>query len=86
MKIIKSGKSEKKTRKFICKTCKCEFLCEEGEYWIEPQVKHGENSMTYTATRTYMTCCPECHKIVEDSEFEPCLTYYTNTQQHTNKN
>ena len=75
MKIIKHAKKEapKKCRTFKCGQCGCEFQAEEGEYWEKPQC-WGTTSLTYSAQKTFMSCCPECHKVVEDSEYDSNLS------------
>ena len=61
MKIIKSSKeTTKQTMRFKCEKCGCEFECENDEYW-DSQV----SSLTWFTEKKYMTCCPECHKVVE---------------------
>ena len=73
MKIIKHSKEPQKLyHSFTCK-CGCTFQCEEDEFWEKPQIKYegsdGLCSYSYSAYKTFMTCCPECHKIVEDCEY-----------------
>ena len=78
MKIIKHSKeTQKQYHAFTCK-CGCSFQCEEDEYWEKPQVRYENStdscSYSYSAYKTFITCCPECHKIVEDSVYD---SYYT---------
>ena len=69
MEITKHGKTkeEKQYKSFICDKCGCAFKCEKDEYWEKPQTEYGLNSATYSVTKTFMTCCPECHKVIEDN-------------------
>lgn len=82
MKIIEHGKKaeSKQTKQFRCKKCGCVFQCKEDEYWSKPQTVSGMNCISYSAYKTYMTCCPECHKIVEETEYDSitCTTANTN--------
>ena len=76
MEIIKHGKTrqQRPTRQFTCKQCGCVFKCEEDEYYKKPQTEYGLSSATYSCTKKYITCCPECHKIVEDEEYDSTIT------------
>lgn len=76
MEVTKHGKTiqKKLTRQFACKQCGCVFKCEEDEYYKKPQTEYGLNSATYSCTKKYITCCPECHKIVEDEEYDSAIT------------
>lgn len=81
MKIVKHGEKEKQKpyHQFYCDKCGCTFQCEEDEYWQKPQVTYtGVTSATYSCVKKFMTCCPECHKIVEDNEYDQSITasYY----------
>ena len=65
MKIIRSSKEKNiaETKKFTCEKCGCEFECNEDEYWDK-----SANTLCWGTYKTYMTCCPECHKVVEINE------------------
>lgn len=77
MNIIKhSKKSQKQYHSFTCK-CGCVFECEENEYWEKPQIQYesslgGSCSCSYSAYKLFITCCPECHKIVKDTVYDSC--------------
>ena len=83
MKIIKHSKeAQKQYHTFTCK-CGCSFQCEEDEYWEKPQVSRESSqnlcSYSYSAYKTFITCCPECHKVVEDSVYDSFITTVSGT-------
>lgn len=55
MKILKPGKNPNKTKKFICKKCKCIFECEEGECEYHFDQREGGY---------YHAFCPTCGNLV----------------------
>lgn len=58
MKIIVEGEIPKKTKRFKCGNCGCEFEADEGEYKTTDQ-------MTYFDDGTEWRCeCPCCRKTV----------------------
>ena len=81
MKIIEHGKKaeSKQTKQFRCKKCGCVFQCKEDEYWSKPQTVSGMNCISFSAYKTFMTCCPECHKIVEETEYDSINCTYSTT-------
>ena len=74
MKIVRHGNEPQKPyHSFTCK-CGCMFQCEEDEFWEKPQIQCNSNTdscttYSYSAHKTFITCCPECHKIVEDRDY-----------------
>ena len=62
MKILKHG--DLKPRKFICKTCGCEFVAEMGEYEIDRDIFQPNKEVTYDIA------CPDCAKIIFAKEYE----------------
>lgn len=72
MNIKKHGnlsKEEAKTEEFKCEQCGCEFDADYDEYYVEKgSCLTTASSLTYvynaTVSDTYITVCPECHKVV----------------------
>lgn len=83
MKIISSGNKQKNkdTRRFTCANCGCVFDCEKDEFW-EKETTNSNITISWSASTTYMTCCPECHKVVEDTAYNSY--YYTCTSDSVN--
>lgn len=53
MKILKPGKVPDKRKKFICKTCKCIFECDEYEYEYKCHYDLKDGGC-------YQATCPTC--------------------------
>jgi len=73
MKITKDGvlkKIDLKQEDFKCNECGCEFTADYDEYYVEKGSCFTTTSTsTYyvykaSVTDKYVTCCPQCHKIV----------------------
>ena len=72
MKITKDGvlkKIDLKQEDFKCNECGCEFTADYDEYYVEKGAcftRTSTLSYVYKANVTdkYVTCCPQCHKIV----------------------
>lgn len=71
MKIIKDGvlkKIDLKQEDFKCEQCGCEFTADYDEYYVDKGTCFTTTSITYaykaSVTDIYVTCCPQCNKIV----------------------
>ena len=72
MKINKNGvlaKDELQQEDFKCKQCGCEYTADYDEYYVEKgSCSTMASSLSYVyktnVTDKYITCCPQCHKIV----------------------
>lgn len=58
MKILKHG--EKKTVKFVCKNCGCEFIAQTKEFDVQK----------FNSSTAYSCHCPECGWYCETDEAE----------------
>lgn len=71
MKIIEHSCKTTKCRRFTCKNCGCVFDCEVDEYWEKPSgMEHSSLTYTWSTTKAYYTCCPECHKVVVEESID----------------
>ena len=71
MRIVERACKTTVYRRFTCKKCGCVFDCEKDEYWEKPSGINSLNSTySYNTTKSYYTCCPECHKVVSYSDID----------------